>query len=138
MTENALFELALNTPEAERPALLDRECAGNPAMRDRIEARLAEDSTNAFRVGSLPSTVDHASPTDLEGTVLAGKYKLLEPIGEGGMGTVWLAQQSEPVKRRVAVKLIKRGMDSQQVIARFEAERQALAMMDHQIGRAHV
>ena len=131
MTEDALFELALNTTEAERPALLDRECAGNPALRDRIEARLAADATNAFRVGSLPSTVDHTSPTDLEGTVLAGKYKLLEPIGEGGMGTVWLAQQSEPVKRRVAVKLIKRGMDSRQVIARFEAERQALAMMDH-------
>src|SRR5262245_19234415 len=63
--------------------------------------------------------------------VLAGRYKLLEPIGEGGMGTVWMAQQQEPVKRLVAVKLIKAGMDSRQVIARFEAERQALALMDH-------
>src|SRR5262249_10942624 len=60
-----------------------------------------------------------------------GPYKLLEPIGEGGMGAVWMAQQTEPVKRLVALKLIKAGMDSKQVIARFEAERQALALMDH-------
>src|SRR5207244_13272574 len=64
------------------------------------------------------------------GTVI-GPYKLLEQIGEGGMGTVWMAQQTAPVKRLVAVKLIKAGMDSKQVIARFEAERQALALMDH-------
>src|SRR5205823_2284790 len=64
------------------------------------------------------------------GTVV-GPYKLLEQIGEGGMGTVWMAQQTEPVKRVVALKLIKAGMDSKQVIARFEAERQALALMDH-------
>ena len=63
--------------------------------------------------------------------VLDGRYQLLEEIGEGGMGTVWMAQQTEPVKRLVAVKLIKAGMDSKQVIARFEAERQALALMDH-------
>ena len=65
------------------------------------------------------------------GAVLAGPYKLIEQIGEGGMGSVWMAQQTEPVKRLVAVKLIKAGMDSRQVIARFEAERQALALMDH-------
>ena len=63
--------------------------------------------------------------------MLAGRYKLLEPIGEGGMGTVWMAEQTEPVRRLVAVKLIKPGMDSRQVLARFEAERQALALMDH-------
>ncbi|MGB4741723.1 MAG: serine/threonine-protein kinase [Fuerstiella sp.] len=62
---------------------------------------------------------------------MIGPYKLLEAIGEGGMGTVWVAQQSEPIKRKVAIKLIKAGMDSQQVLARFEAERQALALMDH-------
>src|SRR5205085_6818331 len=65
------------------------------------------------------------------GHLLDRKYKLLEPIGEGGMGSVWMAQQTEPVKRLVAVKLIKPGMDSKQVLARFEAERQALALMDH-------
>src|SRR6267154_6503819 len=65
------------------------------------------------------------------GHVIAGKYKLLEAIGEGGMGAVWMAQQIEPVKRLVALKLIKSGMDSKTVLARFEAERQALSMMDH-------
>src|SRR5262245_23207684 len=62
---------------------------------------------------------------------IIGPYKLLELIGEGGMGAVWMAQQTEPVKRLVALKLIKAGMDTRQVIARFEAERQALALMDH-------
>src|SRR5262249_46097104 len=65
------------------------------------------------------------------GTVVAGRYKLVEEIGEGGMGTVWLAQQTAPVKRLVAIKLIKPGMDSKQVLARFAAERQALALMEH-------
>jgi serine/threonine protein kinase len=60
-----------------------------------------------------------------------GPYRLLEKVGEGGMGEVWLAEQSEPVKRRVALKVIKQGMDTKQVVARFEAERQALAMMNH-------
>ena len=63
--------------------------------------------------------------------MIAGRYKLLEEIGEGGMGTVWMAEQTEPVQRQVAVKLIKPGMDTRQVLARFEAERQALALMDH-------
>ncbi len=75
--------------------------------------------------------------TEQPGMVLAGRYKLLEALGEGGMGTVWLAQQPEPVKRLVAVKVIKPGM-AQQVLARFEAERQALALMDHpNIARVH-
>ncbi len=67
----------------------------------------------------------------LAGTLIAGRYKLIENIGEGGMGSVWVAEQKEPVKRKVAIKLIKAGMDSKQVLARFEAERQALALMDH-------
>src|SRR5689334_162809 len=78
----------------------------------------------------------HGTPTPVlsavrPGVVIAGKYKLLEQLGEGGMGAVWMAQQTEPVKRLVAVKLIKAGMDSKSVLARFEAERQALSMMDH-------
>jgi serine/threonine protein kinase len=71
-----------------------------------------------------PSTTEHIG-------TMVGRYKLLEQIGEGGFGTVWAAEQREPVKRRVALKIIKLGMDTKQVIARFEVERQALAMMDH-------
>jgi WD40 repeat protein/serine/threonine protein kinase/tetratricopeptide (TPR) repeat protein len=78
-----------------------------------------------------PGTADSADPTARVGALLAGRYKLVEAIGEGGMGTVYMAQQTEPVKRAVAVKVIKAGMDSKAVLARFEAERQALAMMDH-------
>jgi serine/threonine protein kinase/formylglycine-generating enzyme required for sulfatase activity len=79
----------------------------------------------------LPGTEDYGDPTARVGAILAGKYKLIEEIGEGGMGSVFMAQQTEPVKRAVAVKVIKAGMDSKAVLARFEAERQALAMMDH-------
>src|SRR5262249_51217967 len=79
-----------------------------------------------------PNTTRAYTPaTSLVGTIIAGRYKLLEEIGDGGMGAVWMAEQREPVKRLVAVKLIKAGMDSKAVLARFEAERQALALMDH-------
>src|SRR5688572_33350547 len=71
-----------------------------------------------------------ATPGEQSGAQI-GRYKLLEKIGEGGMGTIWMAEQREPVRRRVALKIIKLGMDTKQVIARFEAERQALALMDH-------
>src|SRR5262245_62230589 len=77
----------------------------------------------------LPQTTE--TPSDERPGIVVGPYKLLHDIGEGGMGTVWMAEQSEPVKRRVALKVIKPGMDSRQVLARFEAERQALALMDH-------
>ena len=80
-----------------------------------------------------PTQVHDAARPKAEqiGTLIAGRYKLLEEIGEGGMGAVWVAEQTQPVKRKVAVKLIKAGMDSKSVLARFEAERQALALMDH-------
>src|SRR5215211_4152825 len=74
---------------------------------------------------------EDASHTDDTPSPMIGRYKLLEKIGEGGFGEVWMAEQREPVKRRVALKIIKLGMDSRQIVARFEAERQALAMMDH-------
>jgi hypothetical protein len=112
------------------------------AMRAQgdVAARSEEEVVEelAARLGGLPppaaghtaaATVDQPS-AECPGTII-GPYKLIEPIGEGGMGTVWMAQQTKPVKRLVALKLIKAGMDSKQVIARFEAERQALALMDH-------
>ncbi len=81
-----------------------------------------------------PGAENWAAPRPADpgaGTVIAGRYKLVEPVGEGGMGSVWMAQQTEPVRRAVADKLIKAGMDSKQVLARFAAEQQALALMDH-------
>jgi serine/threonine protein kinase/lipopolysaccharide biosynthesis regulator YciM len=126
---------------AERAAFLDRECGGDHALRQRVEALLRADAAVAALppdASSVPPhallapTADHLPTTEPQpGTMIAGKYKLSERIGEGGMGTVWVAHQAEPVKRKVALKLIKPGMDSRSVLARFEAERQALALMDH-------
>jgi serine/threonine protein kinase len=140
MNDETLFELAINTPEAERAAMLDRECAGKPDLRQRIEALLAAHGA----LGRLPQVTGAYTPEPDEaghtidqrpageaGDVIAGRYTLVENIGEGGMGKVWVAQQSEPVKRSVALKLIKAGMDTKAVLQRFDAERQALAMMDH-------
>lgn len=140
MNEETLFELALNTPPAELPALLDRECADDPVLRKRIEkllaAHLASDGTLGSHTEQTRGALDRATlevrPKDtVIGSVLGGKYKLIENIGHGGMGSVFMAQQTDPVKRLVAVKVIKSGMDSRAVLARFDAERQALAMMDH-------
>jgi serine/threonine protein kinase len=141
-SEQSIFLQAVGmSAPAEREAFLDEACRDKPKLRAEVVALLAAHD----RLGSpLPATGAHpagpeaaaaerptASPSpEAPGTVI-GSYKLLEPIGEGGMGTVWMAQQTEPVRRLVAVKLIKAGMDSRQVIARFEAERQALALMDH-------
>src|SRR5262249_5752097 len=114
-------------------AFLDQVCAGDPALRVRVERLLQRHGQGGCFLDSpaspLAATVDRL-PTEGPGTVI-GPYKLLEQIGEGGMGLVFVAEQQRPVKRRVALKLIKPGMDSRQVIARFEAERQALALMDH-------
>ena len=130
MTEEALFELAFNAPVADRAALLDRVCGGDPALRARVEALLAADALD--KTGAYEGSRGTSSIATTPGTVIAGKYKLLQQVGEGGMGTVWMADQTEPVKRRVAVKLIRveRG-NSQTILARFEAERQAIALMDH-------
>src|SRR5579872_2479192 len=100
-----------------------------------ISVRGPTDPDEPVRTGRYEGspTPANASPGEFgeAGAVIAGKYKLLEAIGEGGMGAVWMAQQFEPIKRLVALKLIKAGMDSKTVIARFEAERQALSIMDH-------
>ncbi len=139
MTEETLFELARKTPEAERAVLLDRACEGKPELRQRVEALLQADADSSplskqspllEQTAGFSHTVAQTSP-DAVGTLIDGRFKLLQKLGEGGMGTVWVAEQEQPVKRRVALKLIKAGMDSAQVIRRFEAERQALALMDH-------
>jgi tetratricopeptide (TPR) repeat protein/serine/threonine protein kinase len=131
---NALFLKALEMPSAaERQEYLDGACAGDAALRAEVEA-LLEASAQAGSFLESPAaaplaTVDEPVSERL-GTVI-GPYKLLQQLGEGGMGTVFLAEQTQPVQRKVALKIIKPGMDSRQVIARFEAERQALALMDH-------
>src|SRR5262245_16728212 len=131
----AIFFAALEkgSPQ-ERAAYLDEACAGDPDLRRRVEKMLAAQA----RAGTFleqPALATGAilldrPVTEAPGTVI-GNYKLLELIGEGGMGAVWMAQQTEPIRRLVALKLVKAGMDSKQVLARFETERQALALMDH-------
>ncbi len=111
---------------AERQAYLDGACGTDPDLRSRVEALLAaHDEASDFLEDPAVS-----SPQEGPGTSI-GVYKLLQQIGEGGMGVVYMAEQEKPVRRKVALKVIKLGMDTKQVIARFEAERQALAMMDH-------
>jgi hypothetical protein len=144
MNELDLFAAAIGIADpAEREALLNRECAGQGDLRRRLDLLLeAHGRSNSLfdkhRPDDPNATVSQPPPSLLVGTVVAGRYKLLEEIGDGGMGTVWMAEQKEPVKRLVAVKLIKAGMDSKAVLARFEAERQALALMDHpNIAKVH-
>ena len=158
MNELDLFTQALNiTNPAERAEFLDQACAGNPELRRRLEDLLAGHDLSTSPLDQPPVMADNLTmsvisdaeaPTAKEtsptlpraskfpsaegiGAVISGRYTLVEVIGEGGMGSVYRASQTEPVKRDVALKLIKTGMDSRGVLARFDAERQALAMMDH-------
>jgi serine/threonine protein kinase len=121
------------TPE-ERAAFLDQACGADADLRRRVEALLrAHDDPGRFLEPAAPEqgkTGDAGPLAEGPGTCI-GPYKLVQQIGEGGMGVVYIADQAEPVKRRVALKIIKPGLDSEHVIHRFEAERQALAMMDH-------
>ncbi len=135
MSEEEIFHeaLARGSPE-ERAAYLDRACAGDPTQRAAVEALLrANVGASGFlgppASGSVATLDDRSIPEGPDTAV--GPYRLVQPLGEGGMGTVWMARQTEPVRRLVALKVIKPGMDSRQVVARFEAERQALALMDH-------
>ena len=119
----SLFLAAADLPEEERAAYLERECGGDADLRDRVEALLRADAPARYDApgtfGDYAPTADHSARDEQTGTVLAGKYRLSELIGEGGMGSVWVAHQSEPVKRKVAVNLIKAGMDSKSVLARW-------------------
>src|SRR5262245_23390019 len=134
-----LFNAALEQQDAaERARFLDEACDADAPLRERVEKLLrAHEEIRGFmaqpsrRPSGLDSNQKLGSPLTEKPGDLIGRYKLLQQIGEGGCGVVYMAEQAEPVRRRVALKVIKLGMDTKQVIARFEAERQALAMMDH-------
>jgi WD40 repeat protein/serine/threonine protein kinase len=129
-----IFLDALERAPEQRDAYLNKICEGDEVLRRDVAVMLKAHAAGEGPLdrGALrdEQTGAYESAAEALGTQI-GPYKLIEEIGEGGMGTVWMAQQTEPVKRLVAVKLIKAGMDSRQVLARFEAERQALALMDH-------
>ncbi len=154
MNEESIFDQALSIPIAERAAFLDRLCGGDYELRQRVEALLAAYEASSSNVLDRPAEqvapgvtgphvpqpeeaptgpagVDERRSDMGPGSVIAGRYKLIQIIGEGGMGSVYLAEQTDPVKRQVALKLIRSGMNTKLVLARFDAERQALALMDH-------
>ena len=130
-----IFTEAVDLPADERAAYLERACGGDAELRQRVESLLqTDDHVGDFLELASQKTAILArvggSTSEKPGDRI-GRYKLLQEIGEGGCGVVYMAEQEEPVRRRVALKIIKLGMDTKSVIARFEAERQALALMDH-------
>src|SRR5579859_187391 len=140
MNDNGSPEIIVFTevtalPMEEREAQLQRACAGNDTLLRKVRALLrAHDRVGKFLEDSpagLPAERMDRTPGIEKPGDWIGRYKLLQPIGEGGCGVVFLAEQEEPVRRQVALKVVKPGMDTRSVIARFEAERQALALMDH-------
>ncbi|HEY1376245.1 MAG TPA: serine/threonine-protein kinase [Gemmataceae bacterium] len=134
MSEQSIFLAALDVADpAERAAYVDRACSGDAGLRAQVEGLLAahQQSGGFLEQPALALvTVDELPAAERPGTVI-GPYKLLEQVGEGGFGVVYMAEQVQPMRRKVAVKVLKPGMDTKQVVARFEAERQALALMDH-------
>src|SRR5438105_2816769 len=135
MREETIFIAALALPPEERADCLDQVCGGDAALRQRVEVLLNAHAAGAFLEESAapvtPQAPQVSPPISERPGDNIGRYKLLQQIGEGGCGVVYMAGQTEPVQRRVALKIIKLGMDTKQVIARFESERQALALMDH-------
>ena len=134
MSESGIFKAAIKLRPDRRAAYLDQACGSDAELRGEIESLLhAHDATGGF-LEDVPAgpdpTEDYQPLAERPGTVI-GPYKLMEQIGEGGFGLVFVAEQQHPIRRKVALKIIKPGMDSRDVIARFEAERQALALMDH-------
>ena len=134
--KQVLAEAAARNSPAERAAYLDGACRGDERLRAEVEKLLlAHDQAGAFLENPVAppqhSTIVLPAPLTEKPGDRIGRYKLLQQIGEGGCGVVYMAEQEEPIRRRVALKVIKLGMDTKAVIARFEAERQALALMDH-------
>ncbi len=125
--------IKLPTPQ-ERAAYVRGACGDDQALRQQVESLIqAHDEVGGFMPtdpGEAVITIPDRPLSEKEGTCI-GRYKLLQRIGEGGMGVIYMAEQTEPVTRKVALKIIKLGLDTKSVIARFEAERQALAMMEH-------
>jgi serine/threonine protein kinase/Tol biopolymer transport system component len=133
-SEETIYHEAVSKPPEERKAYLEAACGGDAELLARIEAllkaRQVKDSFLEVPALDPDITLNESPISEGPGTVI-GRYKLLEQIGEGGFGVVYMAEQTKPISRRVALKIIKLGMDTKSVIARFEAERQALAVMDH-------
>ncbi|MGQ0721981.1 MAG: tetratricopeptide repeat protein [Candidatus Eiseniibacteriota bacterium] len=129
----SILERAAELPPGARGDLLDRECGGEPELRSRIEQLLGQHDAAGSFLPSADAAAVPAPPSAGPGGVgrEIGPYTLLERLGEGGFGTVWLAEQRQPIRRNVALKLLRAGAGSSEVLARFEAERQVLALMDH-------
>ena len=129
----SLFDRALERPASERHAFLERECQADAEMLAEVEAMLAAADDSKFLSAPTGRAGDSSQAdafSEKPGDVI-GPYELVEVIGEGGFGVVWNAQQETPIRRRVALKILKIGMDTKEVVMRFEQERQALALMDH-------
>jgi eukaryotic-like serine/threonine-protein kinase len=124
-----LFQRAADLPSEERPSFLDEKCGADKMLRGEVDSLLAFLENGKVASLEVADRAEEVEP-DLVGKEI-GPYKLTRLIGEGGFGSVYLAEQEKPIRRKVALKIIKLGMDTKQVIARFEAERQALALMDH-------
>ncbi|MBN8458378.1 MAG: protein kinase [Verrucomicrobia bacterium] len=137
-TLEIILQAALEIPDAgERAAYLDEACAGDQALREEIVSLIAAHLEAETFMDSAADPLWREFRGEREGDMI-GRYTLLRQIGEGGFGTVYLAEQNEPVKRQVALKIIKPGMDSREIIQRFETERQVLALMDHpHIAKVH-
>jgi serine/threonine protein kinase len=132
--EEALFAAVLERPLAERAVFLKEACQDNASLYRRLKVLLdVHEQPDALPLppADAGQPASKTGPVDESPGRMIGRYKLMELIGEGGCGVVYVAEQTEPVRRRVALKLIKLGMDTRQVLARFEAEQQALALMDH-------